>query len=326
MKNNPEFPPYKSPHWLYNGHLQTIIPSVFRKVGNLPYNRERIETPDHDFLDLDWLKDDNSRLVIISHGLEGDSHRGYVKGMAKAFGSRDWDVLAWNFRGCSGEMNQLARFYHSGDTPDLDFVINYALRESKYQQLLLIGFSLGGNMTLKFLGEKAEALQKEIIGAVTFSVPLDLHGSCTMISRKSNFIYSYRFLRHLKRKVQAKSMKMPEQLTMDHFSKIRTLTDFDNLYTAPLHGFKDALTYYNDSSSLPYLKAIRIPTLIVNAKNDPFLSEKCYPEQFTREGEFVKLEIPAEGGHCGFPEYNGDGLFWSEKRALAFAEKLDKKD
>ena len=209
---------------------------------------------------------------------------------------------------------------------ELDFVINYALREAKYQQLLLIGFSLGGNMTLKFLGEKADALQKEIIGAVTFSVPLDLHGSCTMISRKSNFIYSYRFLRHLKKKVQAKSMKMPEQLTMDHFSRIRTLTDFDDLYTAPLHGFKDALTYYNDSSSLPYLNAIRVPTLIVNAKNDPFLSEKCYPEQFTREGEFVKLEIPAEGGHCGFPEYNVDGLFWSEKRALAFAEKLDKKD
>ncbi len=322
MNKSSDFPPYKPPHWLYNGHLQTIIPSVFRKINDVSYKRERIETEDGDFLDLDWLMNDASRLVIISHGLEGDSQRGYVKGMARAFESRQWDVLAWNFRGCSGEMNQLARFYHSGDTADLDFVIDYALAKNRYQRILLVGFSLGGNITLKFMGEKSKDLQKEVVGAITFSVPLDLHGSCTKISRKSNFLYSSRFLRHLKRKIRAKSMMMPDALTMEHFSQIKTLTDFDDLYTAPLHGFKDAITYYKDSSALRFLESIKAPTLIVNAKNDPFLSEECYPEQFAGAHEFVLLETPAEGGHCGFPEYNEEGLYWSEKRALAFAEKL----
>lgn len=322
MKNSSEFPSYKAPAWLYNGHLQTIIPSVFRKVGNVPYKRERIKTSDNDFLDLDWLHNDNSRLVIISHGLEGDSQRGYVKGMAKAFGTNGWDVLAWNFRGCSGEMNDLLRFYHSGDTNDLGLVIDHALSKNQYREILLVGFSLGGNITLKFLGEKGANIEKKIVGAIAFSVPLDLHSSCIKISRRSNFIYSRRFLRHLKRKVSAKSKMMPEQLTVEHFGRIKTLTDFDDLYTAPIHGFKNAVAYYRASSSLPYLEYIRVPTLIVNAENDPFLSMECFPARFTKGHAFVSLETPAEGGHCGFPEYNEDGLFWSEKRALAFASAL----
>lgn len=324
IKNSSQFSSYKSPAWLYNGHLQTIIPSIFRKVENVPYKRERIKTIDKDFLDIDWLLADSSNLVIISHGLEGDSQRAYIKGMARAFHLTGWDVLAWNFRGCSGEMNKLLRFYHSGDTHDLEFVINYALAKKKYHKIFLIGFSLGGNITLKFLGEKGENLQKEIIGAATFSVPLDLHTSCIKISKKSNFIYSKRFLRHLKRKVSAKSKKMPDLLTTEHFNKIKTLTDFDDLYTAPIHGFKDAVTYYKDSSALPLLNSIAVPTLIVNAKNDPFLSSECYPENFIEGEEYVLLEVPLEGGHCGFPEYNKEGLFWSEKRALAFAASLKK--
>lgn len=325
MKNHATFPAYKPPAWLYNGHLQTIIPSVFRKVEIVPYQRERIKTSDGDFLDIDWLTNGSNRLIIVSHGLEGDSQRAYVKGMARAFYSNNWDVLAWNFRGCSGEMNELVRFYHSGDTHDLNYVINYALDHKDYKEILLVGFSLGGNITLKFLGESAGELQKEIVGAVTFSVPLDLHTSCLQISRRSNFLYSYRFLRHLKRKIKAKSKIMPDQLTIEHFARIKTLTDFDNLYTAPIHGFKDAISYYENSSSLPYLASISIPTLIINAKNDPFLSSECYPEFINRDSKFVKFEVPAEGGHCGFPEYNAEGLFWSEKRALAFANQLVKK-
>lgn len=316
-----ELPAYVPPAWLYNGHLQTIIPSIFRKVNNIGYERERVKTTDGDFLDFDWLYSNSKKLVILTHGLEGDSQRPYIKGMARAFNSNNWNVLAWNFRGCSGEMNDLLRFYHSGDTEDLNFAINYALSKTKYEEVILVGFSLGGNVTLKFLGEFASKLQPEIKGAVTFSVPIDLHSSSNKISQRSNFIYSARFLRNLKRKVREKSLRMPDQLNPDQLDEIKTLQDFDNFYTAPLHGFKDAITYYSDSSAKQYLNAINIPTLIVNAKNDPFLAPECYPVELLKDHKFVCLKSPSQGGHCGFPEYNALGLYWSEKLALEFATK-----
>lgn len=316
-----ELPAYVPPAWLYNGHLQTIIPSIFRKINHLDYKRQRVKTPDKDFLDFDWLYSDSKKLVILTHGLEGDSQRPYVKGMARAFNMNNWNVLAWNFRGCSGEMNDLLRFYHSGDTEDLNFIINHVLSELKFEKIILVGFSLGGNVTLKFLGEFASNLQPEVKGAISFSVPLDLHSSSKKISQKSNFIYSTRFLRNLKRKVKEKSLRMPGQLNPDRLNKIKTLQDFDNLYTAPLHGFKDAITYYSDSSALQYLKSINIPTLIVNAKNDPFLAPECYPVELLKNHKYVHLEMPSEGGHCGFPEYTSK-LYWSEKVALEFANKI----
>lgn len=324
MNYNSVIKPYRPPAWLYNGHLQTIIPSIFRKVANIIYSRERVKTPDEDFIDIDWINSEARKLVIITHGLEGDSQRPYIKGMARAFHNKNWDVLAWNFRGCSGEMNTLLRFYHSGDSIDLQFIVNHALTKKKYEEIVLIGFSLGGNVTLKYLGEYSDNLPPEISAAITFSVPLHLQSSSNKISKRSNFIYSTRFLRHLKRKVKAKSIHMPDELTMDHFSKIKTLQDFDNFYTAPLHGFKDAKTYYAESSALQYLEKIKIPTLIVNALNDPFLAPECYPKTELENHHYVYLKTPAEGGHCGFPEYNAEGLYWSEKIALEFATEWKK--
>ncbi len=314
---------YQPPYWLFNGHLQTIVPSQFRNVTGINYHRERLSTPDDDFLLLDWSAHGSDNLVIISHGLEGDSQRAYIMGMARAFNRAGWDALAWNFRGCGGEINHTLRFYHSGATDDLHLVLEHVLAKKKYQRIVLIGFSLGGNLTLKYLGESVEKLTPEIKAAAVFSVPLDLYTCAEQISSPSNFIYSHRFLRNLKRKISQKVLNMPDKLSIAYFSKIKSLKDFDDFYTAPLHGFKDAIDYYTHCSSLHYLKEIHIPTLLVNAQNDPFLSDKCYPVDLLREHPFVYLEIPETGGHVGFMPKGAkaDDNYWAEKRALEFVQQ-----
>ncbi len=202
---------YRPPTLLFNAHLETIYPSLFRNVEGVAYQRERIKTPDDDFLDLDWLKGSNKKLVIISHGLEGNSHRAYVKGMAKAFYNTGHDALCWNFRGCGEEMNHQLRFYHSGATDDLELVVKHAIRQQRYTEIYLVGFSLGGNLTLKYLGERGSNFYPELKGSVTFSVPLDLHTSSLQISQPSNWIYSQRFLSNLKAKVIQKSKVRNQQ-------------------------------------------------------------------------------------------------------------------
>lgn len=306
---------YAPPLLLFNKHIETIYPSLFRNVAGIEYLRERISTPDKDFLDLDWLKKDSRKLVILSHGLEGNSQRSYIKGMAKIFFAHGFDVLAWNYRGCSGEMNHTLRFYHSGATEDLGHVIEYALAK-KYDEINLIGFSLGGNLTLKYLGEMGNTLDKNVKNAVVFSVPLNLYTSCQKISERMNWVYSQRFLKSLKEKVLLKSRLIPG-IDASQLAYINSLIEFDNAYTAPLHGFKNAIDYYNQCSSIHFLNQIQRPTLIVNAKNDPFLSEDCYP-QHLKEHTFVKVHYPKRGGHVGFALFNQNGLYWSEQRALHF--------
>lgn len=312
---------YKAPWYLPNGHLQTIIPSLFRRVKGLVYRRERITTPDGDFLDLDWITEtDNTAaadtLIIISHGLEGDSRRGYVKGLAKAFLSQGCQVLAWNFRSCSGEPNKLPHFYHSGTTHDLAQVVAHVVGQQKWRQIILAGFSLGGNLTLKYLGEQGTALPKQLKKAVVFSVPLDLAGSSRKIGLRENRIYERRFLKSLKQKIQHKEKLQPGTLTLQPLEQISTLWEFDDRYTAPLHGFKNAEDYYARCSSIHFLYEIKIPTLILNAQNDPFLSPECYPAALLKEHPYVQFEAPSEGGHVGFSQ-SGE-LYYSEKRALEF--------
>lgn len=311
---------YEPPFAYFSSHLETILPALFRKVKDITYTRERIDTPDNDFLDLDWLHNDSDQLVIISHGLEGNSTRPYIKGMARAFHKKGYNVLAWNFRGCSDEINKQLRFYHSGATDDLDFVLDHALTKG-YKDIFLIGFSLGGNLTLKYAGEHGRSLKEQVKKIVVFSVPLDLYSSCTKISENSNFIYSKRFLNNLKAKVLAKAAMMPEALRTEGLKDIKSLKDFDDCYTAPIHGFKDAMEYYTACSSINFLKAITVPTLIVNALNDPFLSAECYPVKELRQHKYITFETPERGGHVGFTEFNKEGLYWSEKRALNFIQE-----
>ena len=310
------FIPYTAPLLLFNGHLQTIYPSLFRQV-KVPYQQERIETPDADFLDLDWLINSSDKLIILSHGLEGNSKRSYITGMAQLFFQNRYDVLAWNFRGCGNEMNRQIRFYHSGATDDLDTVVSHALAKKKYKEINLIGFSLGGNLTLKYIGERAKDLPQQIKKAVTFSVPLDLHNSCLQISNPSNWVYAQRFLKSLKKKVTSKAAKR-SGIDITNIDTIKAIIDFDDRYTAPLHGYKNAIDYYQQCSAIYFLDAITLPTLIVNALNDPFLSESCYPASQLKNHPSVLLETPKQGGHCGFALFNQNGVYWSELRALDF--------
>lgn len=306
--------PYTPPFILFNAHAETIYPALLRTVPLAPYLRERIETPDHDFLDLDWSQQGSKKLVIISHGLEGNSHRAYIKGMARAALAHGFDVLAWNYRGCSEEMNRNLRFYHSGATEDLDVVVAHAIRKG-YDEINLVGFSLGGNLTLKYLGEQKRS--EKITNAVAFSVPMDLHTSCLQISKPANWIYAKRFLKSLTKKVKLKSMRMPE-LDVSGIDKISTLIDFDNRFTAPLHGYNDAIDYYHQCSAVNFLNTIQTRTLIINAINDPFLSRECFPVDQLKNHSFVAFESPRHGGHVGFAQFNKNGLYWSEERAMNF--------
>lgn len=305
---------YLPPRFLFNPHLETIYPALLRRISIPPYHRERIATPDDDFLDIDWLKNGSSRVAIISHGLEGNTERPYIKGMAKALFDAGMDVLTWNYRGCSEEMNRRLRFYHSGATDDLDCIVRHALQQG-YTEISLVGFSLGGNITLKYLGEKQAFA--EIKKAIVFSVPMDLATSCEKISKPSNWIYANRFLKSLKRKILIKASRI-EGLSTEGLHRIKSLKQFDDRYTAPLHGFADANDYYQRCSSVHFVSSIAIPTLIINTSNDPFLSEGCFPRELLRNHPFVSLEVHARGGHVGFAQFNKKGLYWSEQRAVEF--------
>lgn len=306
---------YDYPKWLFNGHLQTIVPSLFRTTPALPFERERISTPDEDFLDLDWLRNGSDSLVIISHGLEGNSQRPYMTGMARQFFTNGFDVLNWNFRGCSEELNNRPIFYHSGATYDLDTVIKYA--SPNYDRVYLVGFSLGGNLTLKYLGEKRDRSQK-IQKGVAISVPLHLESSSVKISTGENIIYAKRFLKTLREKVLKKALKFPNEIPTGILRKIKTLQDFDDHYTGPLHGFDDAHDYYEQNSSLYFLENIEVPALILNAQNDPFLSERCFPVNLARKLDHVWMDFPKYGGHVGFSPRKKEDIYWSEKRAFEF--------
>ena len=306
---------YNRPKWLFNGHLETIHPSLFRKATAPPPIKERIDTSDGDFLDLDWYRQNKSKLVIISHGLEGNSTRAYMIGMVNTFLGKGYDVLTWNFRSCSEEMNKQVIFYHSGATYDLDLVVQHAIKN--YEEINLIGFSLGGNLTLKYLGEKGNTIPKLHKG-VAISVPLHLGSSSRKISEMENTLYSKRFLRSLKKKVIDKSLAHPGQIPVETLRNIKTLADFDDFFTGPLHGFADAEEYYEVNSSLYFLDQIKVPTLVLNALNDPFLSEKCFPTSLAKSLDQVYFEFPKHGGHVGFSPENSSKPYYSEQRAVEF--------
>lgn len=312
---------YRPSPFLFNGHLETVIPSMLRKITGVVYERERLELEDGDFLDLDWLKGDGHKLVIISHGLEGSSERHYAKGMAKYFFQHGWDAIAWNCRGCSGEMNRLPRFYHHGATEDLDAVVQHASRVKKYTSIVLVGISMGGSMSLKYLGEQVDKLSGPVKGAAVFSVPCHLGSSAKELDKPTKRFYLNRFLKKLGKKIKVKSEKFPEIISYRGFEKIKSFEEFDNRYTAPLHGFKDASDFYERASSLHYIHKIKVPALIVNALNDPFLPPLCFPYEIAKHHETFFLETPSRGGHTGFSLY-GKEENWMEQRAFEFLNGL----
>jgi len=313
---------YKPPFLIWNPHAQTIYSSVFRRVGGVRYERERIDTPDGDFIDLDWSRTDSNRAVIVLHGLESCSQASYMRGMVRAFNRRGWDAAAYNFRGRSGEPNRLYRSYHSGATDDLEAVVSHVIRLGCYDQLALVGFSLGGNVTLKYLGEKGANVSEVIRTAAAVSVPCDLESCSWKLAQRSNFIYMKRFLIFLGRKMKQKKHLLPDGLTLDDFRKAKNFKDFDNLYTAPAHGFADAEEYWSKCSSRQFISSIAIPTLLISARDDPFLTEKCFPFEEAKASEHFHLEVPEVGGHVGFVSFNSGGEYWHESRAVEFVESV----
>lgn len=306
---------YRAPKWLPGGHAQTIHPVLFRTPPAVATCSERLELEDGDFLDLEWTGKENARLAILSHGLEGNSGAKYIRGMAAALSKRGWDVLAWNFRGCGDQPNRLASFYHSGKTEDLELVIRHAMDSHPAKQIDLIGFSLGGNLTLKYIGERGGEIDPAIRRAVAFSVPCELACSSAELSRWANRIYMERFMKTLRSKVIEKNQRFPELIDITGVGKLRNFAQFDDRFTAPLHGFEDALDYWKRSSSRQFLKNIKIPTLLVTAANDPILGPDCYPFPEAEESSSFFLEVPEQGGHVGF---GTGGEYWSEKRAVEF--------
>ena len=312
---------YKPSLFFRNGHIATIYAGLIRRIDDLEQKRERILLQDGDFLDLDWSHATNmsNKVVILLHGLEGNGQRPYITGSARRFNEMGYDACAVNFRGCSGETNTLFRSYHSGATEDLDAVVQHLLNLDRYSQIFIKGFSLGGNMTLKYLGEGWN-IPSEVKGAVAVSVPCDLHDSLIQLLKMKNLPYAIRFRRHLVNKLWAKHQKFPEKISKEDIERIKNLKDFDDIYTSRAHGFKDALDYYRQCSCKQFLSGIKIPALIINASNDSFLGKDCYPEKDALENNHLYLQMPFFGGHVGFQSKNN--ISYTENEAVKFLAEI----
>lgn len=312
---------YDPPLFLKNGHLATIYAGIVRKVNGIMQERERIDLPDGDFLDLDWSYAPRAtkKAVVLLHGLEGNAQRPYITGSAKRFNTSGFDACAVNHRSCSGETNRLFRSYHSGATEDLEAVLLHLINTKKYSEIYIKGFSLGGNLALKYLGEGRD-IPQEIKVVIAVSVPCSLHSSLVELLKPKNMLYAKRFKKHLIAKLRAKQQLFPHLISDTDIKNVKTLKDFDDIYTSRAHGFTDALDYYTQCSSLQFLHNIKIPALIINAKNDSFLGAECYPYHEAKNSEQLYLEVPSYGGHVGF--YDTRHTTYTEKRALKFLEEV----
>lgn len=286
----------RRPWYMPGMHWETIVPSVFFKEPDPGYERQRLELADGDFLDVDWLRQSSNRCMIISHGLEGSADRFYVKRTARYFYQRGYDIAAWNCRSCSGEMNRLPRFYHHGATEDLAAVVNEVLSRG-FEEVVLMGYSMGGSMSLKYAGERLT--DGRIKAVITFAVPCSLRDSSETLSQQGNRFYEQRFLKKLIRKITIKAAQHPE-ISIDGIEQLETFDQFHDRYTAPLHGFSSRNHFFERATCDQYMPEIQIPTLIVNAANDPMLGEKCYPRSMAEASANLFLEIPRRGGHAGF--------------------------
>lgn len=305
---------YKPSFFFKNRHINTIYSSLFRKTKPLSFKRKRIETLDEDFLDIDLIENGSRKIVILCHGLEGSSDSKYIQATAKLLSLNGYSVAAMNYRFCSGEINRQLVTYHSGKTDDLHTVINFVL--PNYDSVYLVGFSLGGNLILKYNGDGLFSLSPKIKANVAISVPVDLKGSSISLKRCENVLYRWRFLRTLSKKMFLKHQQFPNELDLAPLKKIKTLTDFDDFFTSKINGFKDAEDYYLKASSKQFIHNISKPTLLINALDDPFLSESCFPISEAEENSYFFLMTPIYGGHVGF--ISKGVFYWSEIQILNF--------
>jgi uncharacterized protein len=304
-------PAYQPPLWLRHGHISTMFPYGFRKVHDHYQKRERIETPDGDFFDVDYIHKSSEIALLILHGLEGSSRSQYVLGLAEAARETPIDIVSINHRSCSGELNRTTIMYNSGFTTDIKQLIDMLC--CRYRLIHVVGYSMGGNMILKLAGN--EDLSDQIASITAVSVPVDLTSSSIRLARWYNLPFTLQFLSTLKAKMEAKKKQHPLALAHVDMKSVKTLIDFDHQITGPLHGYEDAWDYYHRASSKPQLHQIKTPTLLINALNDPFLTPECMPNDIAEDHPHFHFLPTAHGGHVGFGRWHSD-RYWIDKIIL----------
>lgn len=304
-----------------NPHFNTVYrPLIYKR--KFAYNRKRLELSDGDFIDLDISSVQSERAIIAIHGLEGESQSSYIQSLSDFVNYAGIDMIALNLRGCSGEDNRLFQTYHSGKSEDLNSVIEYILTNENYKEIYLVGYSLGGNLVLKYVGERRE-ISSIIKSAVGISVPCDLEATAIKMSSLRNTLYLKMFLNSLIAKLKRKNDAFPNSiLDLESIRKIKNFEDFDNVYTAPANGFINANDYWEKCSCKQFIPTINIPSLMITALDDPFFSERCYPFDEATENPNFHLETPRYGGHVGFGRYLGKKhVNWVDQRILTFINK-----
>ncbi len=313
---------YRAPVWLPGGHLQTVYPLLI-KPDAPGFRRVRWETPDGDFIDIDWQTHPASTspappLLVLFHGLEGNSNSHYARSLMRNVAASGWDGAVVHFRGCSGQPNRLARAYHSGDSAEIDWIVRRIKAEHRQQPLFAVGVSLGGNALLKWLGERENAALSVLDAAAAVSAPVDLTACGHQLGRGFNRVYTWHFLRTLKPSAFEKLKRFPGLFDAARLGAAKTLHAFDDVVTAPLHGFANADDYWQRAASKAWLPGIRVPTLLLNARNDPFFPECALPAA-AQANSALRLDFPAAGGHVGFVDGNPPGhLDWMPRRVLRF--------
>ena len=318
--------PFRPAWWLPGPHAQTLGARFLRRPVSLPLRRERLETPDGDFLDLDFTpepSDSAAPLVVVLHGLEGSTSSGYVGHTFLELARAGVRGVGFNFRSCGGEPNRTARFYHAGETEDLAFLLEHLAGRFPGAHMAALGFSLGGNVLLKYLGEQGEEGRSRLVAAATVSVPFDLAAGADRLERGAmSRVYTEYFMRRLRRKTTLKAALLAGRCDVERALLARTLREFDDAATAPLHGFSGAADYYARSSSTRFLADIRVPTLLLQAADDPFLPPDAIPRAAIERNPAITAVISPGGGHVGFvsgPPWAP--VFWAEREAVAFLRR-----
>lgn len=310
---------FKPAWWLRGNHAQTLWPHLFRWPSRLQLLPERLELPDGDFVDLCWTQNNTGPIVVIIHGLEGSVRSPYATGIMSAIDKIGWRAVFMHFRGCSGEHNRYPQSYHSGATDDIGFLFKTLSQRYPGVPLAAVGYSLGGNALLKYLGENNN--NKYLTAAVAVSVPFLLSDGAERLEQGLSQLYQWHLLRRLQKKMTSKFSIMTSPISLNNISGLNTFRLFDNHITAPLHGFKDVDDYYARCSSRQFLKSIKLPTLLIHAVDDPFMKEATIPAN-DELADNVQLELSEKGGHVGF--INGNlpwrPNYWLEKRIPEFLQ------
>lgn len=302
-----------------NKHFNTLYRYI-RNKELISFTRERMQTSDADFIDLDISSVQSKKVIIAIHGLEGSSKSSYIQSLTYKANQQDYDVVAMNLRGCSGEPNLLASSYHSGKTSDVLEVIQFVEQKNSYDEMHLIGYSLGGNLTLKLVGELENNYPSILKSAIGISVPCDLKGSSQILNKGFNKLYQYNMLSTLLKKAEYKIKQFPNlKINREKVLQAKNFETYDDYFTSQLNGFKNADDYYKKSSCKQFIPAIKIPSLLINALDDSFLSESCYPYKEAEKNNNFTFLTPKYGGHVGFySSFNTETNFWLENQILSF--------